>query len=420
MQLLPRSFNRWIGRLCDSNDSQASRLVACLLLVWEAIFCGLVIWKIPYTEIDWVAYMEQVEAFLQGERDYTKIEGQSGPIVYPAGFLYVFTGIHKLTGGGDIHAGQIFFYAVYLVNLSIVFEFYIRSKCVPPWALVMLTLSKRIHSIFLLRLFNDCIAMLVANVAILLLLCTRVTSSIVVFSMAVSIKMNVLLMAPPVLAIVLMSERVIAALVGVVLGVVLQIGLAMPFLMEHPGQYLSRAFEFSRVFLYKWTVNWKFLPEGVFLSKPFAISLLAAHIGGVFLLSHFEWMKTTGGCYATVARFLSKTPQPRTSNPKFVLWAVFTGNFLGILFSRSLHYQFYSWYFFSIPFLLWQTTFPTPLRIVLFLAIETSWNVFPATEWSSFMLLAAHGFMLWGALRKGAPQPFSSLGREVKLVHKRE
>jgi alpha-1,3-mannosyltransferase len=34
------------------------------------------------TKIDWPAYMQQVEGFLDGERDYSKLEGDTGPLVY--------------------------------------------------------------------------------------------------------------------------------------------------------------------------------------------------------------------------------------------------------------------------------------------------------------------------------------------------
>ena len=80
---------------------------------------------------------------------------------------------------------------------------YIRSRAVPPWVLILLCLSKRLHSIYLLRLFNDGVAMLVAYVAVWLLVSQRWRASLVAFSAAVSIKMNVLLMAPPVLLVML-------------------------------------------------------------------------------------------------------------------------------------------------------------------------------------------------------------------------
>jgi len=32
---------------------------------------------------------------------------------------------------------------------------------------------------------------------------------------------------------------------------------------------------------------------------------------------------------------------------------MFTGNFIGIVFCRSLHFQFYVWYYHTLPLLLW-------------------------------------------------------------------
>jgi alpha-1,3-mannosyltransferase len=51
------------------------------------------------TEIDWQAYMEEVEGFLGGELDYMNLKGGTGPLVYPAGFVYLFAGIRWLTHG---------------------------------------------------------------------------------------------------------------------------------------------------------------------------------------------------------------------------------------------------------------------------------------------------------------------------------
>ena len=52
------------------------------------------------TEIDWNAYMQEVKGFLDGERNYFNIAGDTGPLVYPAGFLYIFSGIYYITNHG--------------------------------------------------------------------------------------------------------------------------------------------------------------------------------------------------------------------------------------------------------------------------------------------------------------------------------
>ena len=41
---------------------------------------------------------------------------------------------------------------------------------------------------------------------------------------------------------------------------------------------------------------------------------------------------------------------------------LFTANLIGIAFARSLHYQFYSWYFHMLPYLAWRTDLPVLLR----------------------------------------------------------
>ncbi len=76
-------------------------------------------------------------------------------------------------------------------------------QVVPPWALALLCASKRLHSIFLLRLFNDGPAMSVAYIALAALAAARPVLAVTLFSAAVSVKMNVLLMAPPVLLVLL-------------------------------------------------------------------------------------------------------------------------------------------------------------------------------------------------------------------------
>lgn len=133
---------------------------------------------------------------------------------------------------------QYIFAGLYLATQGVVMALYARARSLPPWSLALLCASRRLHSIFLLRLFNDCWAMLAAYVATLALqasgglagacrsapcaaLCSppnrrsrpahpsavaqsrRWVAAVLLYSLAVSVKMNVLLMAPGVLAVLI-------------------------------------------------------------------------------------------------------------------------------------------------------------------------------------------------------------------------
>jgi alpha-1,3-mannosyltransferase len=81
------------------------------------------------TEIDWVAYMQEVSGYLKGETDYMKLRGDTGPLVYPAGFVYIYSALYYLTNmGKDIVRGQWFFMGLYLLTLGIVFAIYSKDK----------------------------------------------------------------------------------------------------------------------------------------------------------------------------------------------------------------------------------------------------------------------------------------------------
>jgi hypothetical protein len=81
------------------------------------------------TEIDWTAYMEQVEQYVNGERDYTKIKGGTGPLVYPAAHVYVYLGLYYITDKGrNILLAQRIFGVLYLATLGIVMSCYRRAK----------------------------------------------------------------------------------------------------------------------------------------------------------------------------------------------------------------------------------------------------------------------------------------------------
>ena len=94
-----------------------------LLFLAECALSSLIIVKVPYTEIDWQAYMEEVDFWLDGEYDYRKIYGGTGPLVYPAGFLYSFGALQWLTQR-EIPKAQVVFWVFYLLTQGTVLILY--------------------------------------------------------------------------------------------------------------------------------------------------------------------------------------------------------------------------------------------------------------------------------------------------------
>ncbi|XP_044493869.1 dol-P-Man:Man(5)GlcNAc(2)-PP-Dol alpha-1,3-mannosyltransferase [Mangifera indica] len=387
------------------------------LIFADALLVALIIAHVPYTKIDWDAYMAQVNGFLGGERDYNNLKGDTGPLVYPAGFLYVYSAIKHITGG-EVYSAQILFGILYIINLAIILFIYVKTNVLPWWALSLLCLSKRVHSIFVLRLFNDCFAMTLLHSSIALLLYQKWNLGLIVFSAAVSIKMNVLLYAPPLLLLLLKAmsvSGVISALAGAAL---VQILLGLPFIASHPIAYISRSFNLGRVFIHFWSVNFKFIPEQIFVSKGFAVSLLTAHLALIVAFAHCRWCKHEQGLLNFLhSKYVSLKPKFALSSSKsssfrilkkeYIVTTMFVGNFIGIVCARSLHYQFYSWYFYSLPYLLWKTSFNTLLRLILFIGVELCWNVYPSSIYSSFLLLCLHLIILWGLWSAPAEYPYA-------------
>lgn len=87
-------------------------------------------------------------------------------------------------------------------------------------------------------------------------------------------------------------------------------------------------------------------------------------------------------------------------------------NIVGIIFARTLHYQFYVWYFHTLPLLLWISTgriLSIYVRLGIMGMIEYAFNVFPATPTSSAVLQAAHVAILLGIVLR----PPQALGMAV-------
>lgn len=298
----------------------------------------------------------------------------------------------------------------------------------PLYIFPMLILSKRLHSIFVLRLFNDCFAVFFLWVAIYFFQRRLWTIGGLAYSLGVGVKMSLLLALPAVGVILFLARGVQGAVKQAWLISQMQVVLALPFAVVNPAAYLSRAFELSRVFLFKWTVNWRFLGEETFLSKELAVALVVGHLTTLALFITTRWLKLTGRPWTELVGNALRFQEPcgkmqhavsiRVS-PNYVLTTILTANAIGMLFARSLHYQFYAYIALATPFLLWRSGMHPIYQYALWAAQEWAWNVYPSTDVSSKVVvgvLAVTVLRTWWGTRTDYVVPKGDGGARKKLT----
>ncbi|KAI1876672.1 uncharacterized protein JN550_000744 [Neoarthrinium moseri] len=417
----PGLLSQAIGFVSDvvNRRHALSKLVPFALFGIDAVLCVLIIWKVPYTEIDWKAYMEQISQYVAGERDYTLIKGGTGPLVYPASHVYTYAALYYLTDRGtDILRAQQIFALLYLLALGVVMLCYWRAK-VPLYVFPLLIASKRLHSIFVLRCFNDCFAALFLWITILCFQRRFWTVGVLAYSWGLGTKMSLLLVLPAVGVILFLGRGVTGSITLATIMLQHQIATANPFLLQNPMGYLSRAFELSRQFLFKWTVNWRFVGEETFLSRPFALGLLALHAAVLSAFLVKKWLKASPRPISAIIMPILKFTTPFTPAEEvaasssvtttYVMTTILSANVIGLLFARSLHYQFYAYVAWSTPYLLWRSGVHPIIQYGLWAFQEWAWNVFPSTPMSSAVVvgvLAVTVGLSWiAADKEPAPQP---------------
>ena len=94
---------------------------------------------------------------------------------------------------------------------------------VPPYILPLLCLSKRLHSIYILRLFNDCWTQLFLLLACWLFVNRQWTVGGIAYSLALGIKLNAILYFPGIMVIIMMATGLERAIRTVVLIIQVQV-----------------------------------------------------------------------------------------------------------------------------------------------------------------------------------------------------
>lgn len=351
----PRAHRRW--RL----------VVAVAAVAIEWLRCQQAIWWDETCAFDWDAYMEQVARVwggavatapavpavaATGTFNYSALHGDTGALVYPAGHVWLHSAWWavtrwdaarwtteyvpkplpgyegRVTRPHAVLAGvvQQAYAALYAVLLSLVWLLYdamaqptmaqpggraagsgnaqlLRSIAGDVTFAVMLALARRSRETAALGLFNDVYVAVASYAAILLIARRRWLLGCIVYSLAVSIKMNALLYAPALAWLLLQHPHapLANAIVHVAVCALVQLVLALPFLTAAPLAYLAAAFNLGRAFEQRWSVNWAWLPPAIFASRGFSWLLL-----GVLLAMLVRW----GGAASFRCRARSRTAPP--------------------------------------------------------------------------------------------------------------
>lgn len=287
----------------------------------------------------------EVSGVLQGEFDYNKLAGPTGPIAYPAGFCWIYGALRWLNL--EIISVQVLFGVLYLATLAVVFQIY-RKAHVPGWLLALCVLSKRVHSVYCLRLFNDGVAQFFLYLGLLLFLQGRHSWSALVYSLAVSVKMHPLLYCPAVGLSLVLFGGWSHALRMVLAMVFAQFVLAIPFLHTNPTAYFMRAFGGPGDLQHAWSVNWRMLPGHIFMHKSFEIWLRICHAALLACFAHYRWIPK-GWLDKSIRQWSARASLDAEST--VCIW--FTCNLVGVACLRTLHFQYIVWYFHTVPFLAW-------------------------------------------------------------------
>jgi alpha-1,3-mannosyltransferase len=264
----------------------------------------------------------------------------------------------------------------------------------------------------MLRLFNDCFTVFFMWLAIYFYQKKSWSIGSSVLTCALGVKMNVLLAVPGIAFVLLQSIGVDRSITQALIVAQSQGLFAYEFVKYDWRAYLSRAFQLNRQFFYKWTVNWRFIPKEIFLSSKFSYGLLAAHVALLLVFMTTRWTAPSRRSFKkTLALFFrhsntdaADAVAPRVT-PDYILTTIVTANAIGMLYARSLHYQFYSWIAWTTPWLLWKSGLGPVFVVGVWAAQEWAWNVYPSTDASSTVAvacLAAQVIGVWWGTRKDA------------------
>lgn len=177
-------------------------------------------------------------------------------------------------------------------------------------------------------------------------------------------------------------------------------------------------------------MNWRFIGENTFLSRPFSLTLLAAHILLLYTFTLSRWLAPSGFTLSSAIDALLNPPPPSTQSrisrrvtPSYTLTTILSAVILGCLCARSLHCQFFVYIAWATPYLLWRSGLHPVGIYAVCLVQEWAWNAWPSTDASSAVAVTCFAFTagaVWIGTSDFLPSPVEVEREEIAAPGKED
>ena len=307
-------------------------------------------------------------------------------MVYPAGHVYQFSiiyffyinGIYYFNFSPNGNFSRFLYLFLFLIMNYILFKIYDVLPKKDRWIKIFLVIAKQLKRAIIILRTNDSFSMIPLYLCLYFLINNqkkRLYYATLWYVLALSSKANVLLFLPGLLYIFTKIKGPLFALIQLLIIILSQLIIGLPFIIVNATNYFSKSFDFSRIFEHSNSMNWSLVPEVIFYDPLFHKILFAAHLILLLVFLLFKWEKLSFKIFKDL-RLNEWSFQMKTIplNKVFVVRVMFISNFIGILCFRSLHFQFLIWFYGSLPFLIWSTKLNDVLKVVLILSYEISWR----------------------------------------------
>jgi len=312
-----------------------------------------------YQDDDYYSYIEQAQTIREGNLNYDAISGRSGPVAYPAlnSYLHLFYLNKYITDDGQYYTtARAICSLVHLITMYFIVRIYqLAFKDKPKLTnLVVLHCFSFISlQAFSEKIFNDSYVTLYTVIAIYLFQTQFVFLGCISVSLAIGFKANALIYLPAVYLLASKSRGIFIGTLYVMMTLALQVGYAYPFLSVYPQEYINRSYDFGRVYVHGHNFFWKFVPPFIIRLPVFNASLLLAQLGLLCFYLFSKWLKLKD-CFSQLGIWPIKLfPKYAEQDSFYVAEVFFLCNFIGMVCARGIFFQYMTWFWFSVPFVLW-------------------------------------------------------------------